>query len=91
MPLYLPDGRDDRLRSGEERRHHHLVAEDEVVDDGVVAVELPAPRLGGGGLPHDRDVVLPLAVLVEVVAGQFAEGLVEAHDVARELQPPGAE
>ena len=44
--LVLSGRRDDRLRTGEERRHHHLIAEHEVIDDGVVAVELPAPGLG---------------------------------------------
>ena len=56
----------------EERRHHHLIAQHEVVDDGVMAVELPAPRLGRRRLAHHRDVVLPLAVLLEVVAVELA-------------------
>ena len=59
--------RDHRLGAREERRHHHLVAQHEVVDDGVMAVELPAPRLFGGRLAHDGDVVLPFAQELEVV------------------------
>ena len=85
-PLVLAGRGDDRFGSGEERRHHDLIAKDEVVDDGVVAVELPSPRFGGRRLAHDGDVVLPLAVLVEVVAGQLAERFVQVHDVARLLQ-----
>ena len=68
------------------RRHHDLIAQHEVIDDRVMAVELPAPRLGSRRRPHHRDVVPPFAVLVEVVAGQLGERLVEAHDVARLLQ-----
>ena len=66
--LVFAGRRDDRLGAGEERRHHHLVAEHEVVDDGVMAVELPSPRLLGGRLAHDRDVIAPFAQEIEVVA-----------------------
>ena len=53
----------------------------------MVAVELPAPRLGRRRLAHHRDVVAPLAVAIEVVVVQLAERVVEPHDVARLLQP----
>ncbi len=36
----------DRLGTHERRRHHDLVAENEVVDHQMVAVELPSPGLG---------------------------------------------
>ena len=90
-PCTCPTCAIDRLRSGEERRHHHLIAEHEVVDDRVVAVELPAPRLGRRRRAHHRDVIAPLAVAIEVVVVQLAERVVEAHDVARLLQPLGAQ
>src|SRR5262245_58360785 len=56
-----------------------------------MAVELPSPWLGRGWLPHDGDVVLPLAVLIEVVAGQLGERLVEPDHVAGEPQSSGAQ
>src|SRR5262249_7928064 len=77
---------DDRLRTGKERRHYHLVAEYEVVDDRMVAVELPTPRFCCRRRAHDSDVILPLAVFVEIVVGQLGQRVVEAHDVARLLQ-----
>ncbi len=80
-----------RLRPPEGRRHHHLIAQHEVVHVQMVSVELPAPGLGGRRLAHDRDPVLPVAVLDEVVAVELTEGFVEVHDVARQLQPLGAQ
>jgi hypothetical protein len=59
------------------------VAEHKVVDDPVMAVELPTPRLGGGGLSHDRDEIQPLAEKL-MVAGELGKSFVEAHDVARQ-------
>ena len=56
-----------RLRTQEMWRHHHLIAQNEVVDDGVVSVQLPTPRLGGGGPAHDGDVVSPFTQELEVI------------------------
>ena len=56
-----------------------------------MAIELPSPRLGGRGRAHHRDVVEPLAVLLEVVVVQLAQRVVQLHDVAREGEPPRAE
>ena len=60
-----------------------------------VAVELPSPRLGRRRRPHDRQVVPPFAQLVEVAVVELGERFIEAHDVARLLQPacaqPGAQ
>ena len=80
----------DRFRPREVRGHDHLVAEDEVVDDGVMAVELPAPRLGGRGLAQHRDEVQPFAQKLMIVR-ELGQRFVQAHDVARELQPLRAE
>ena len=88
--LFLQDRRalvlsrcgDHRLRPGEEGCHHHLVPEHEIVDDGVVAVELPAPGFGRRRLAHHGDVIAPLAVFVEVAAGHFRQRVVQPHDVA---------
>ena len=85
--LVLARGAIDRLGADEGRRHHDLIAQDEVVDDDVMAVELPAPRLGGRGRAHHGDVVEPLAVVLEVVVVQLAQRVVQLHDVARELSP----
>ena len=82
---------DDRLGADEERRHDDLVAEHEVVDDQVVAVDLPAPGLVGGGLAHHGDPVEPLVVLGEVAAVQLAQGAVEVHDVAAQPESVRAE
>ena len=60
-----------------QRRHDDLIAEHKVVDDGVVAIELPAPRLGQGRLAHHGEVVEPLAIAL-------AEGAEQTHDA-----PPG--
>ena len=80
----------DRLGSHEGRRHHDLVAQDEVVDDQMMAVELPAPRAGVGWLAHHGEVVQALAVLIEPL-GHLGDGFVEAHDVARLLESLGAQ
>ena len=47
-----------------------------------MAVNLPAPRLAGGGRTHHRDVVQPFAVLLKVVIVQLAQMVIESHDVA---------
>ena len=87
----LARGRDHRLGAEETRRHHDLVAEHEVVDDQVMAVDLPAPRLGGRWRPHHGDVIEPLAIRLEIVVVQFAQRVIELHDVAAQRQPAGAE
>jgi hypothetical protein len=69
------------LRPEEGRRHHELIAEDEAVDDQVVAVDLPAPRIRGGGRAHDAEPVEPLPVLFPA-ARHLADEVVEPHDVA---------
>ena len=56
-----------------------------------MAVELPAPGFRRGRRAHHGQVVLPLAVLLEVVVVQLAERLVQPHDVARLLQPARAQ
>ena len=89
--LVLARRGDDRLGAGEERRHHHLIAEDEVVDDRVVAVELPAPGFSRRRRAHHGDEVLPFAQLVEVVVVQLGQRFVEPHDVAGLLQAAGAQ
>jgi hypothetical protein len=75
----------DGLGAREERRRHDLVAEHEVIDDRVMTIELKTPRLRRAGSAHDRDVVLPFAVLVEIVVRQLGEGVIQTHDVARQL------
>ena len=54
-------------------------------------VDLPTPRLGRRGLAHHRNVIEPLAVFGEVVVVKFTEGVVQLHDVLRQLQPLRAE
>ena len=56
-----------------------------------MAVDLPAPGLVGGGFAHHGDPVEPLVVFGEVVAVQLAQGAVEVHDVAAQLQSVRAE
>jgi hypothetical protein len=56
-----------------------------------MAVELPSPRLGRRWRAHHGEVIQPLAVLIEVIVVELAEGVIEAHDVAGELQALGAE
>jgi hypothetical protein len=56
----------------------------------VVAIDLPAPGLGGRGVAHDAHPVGPLAEL-DVALGQLPDRLVEPHDVARGLEAGGAE
>jgi hypothetical protein len=84
----------DRLRSHERRRHHDLVAEHEIIDDRMMAVDLPPPRLGRRRRPHDREPIEMLAVLVEA-RDELGEMMVEPHDVARRRiasrTEPGAE
>ena len=79
-----------RLRAEEVRRHDHLIAENEVIDDGVVAVEAPAPGVGGGRLAHDGEVIEFVAE-EDVVIAELGERFVEAHDVAREFKAARAE
>ncbi len=81
---------DDRFRAHEHWRDDHLVADDKAVDDEVVAVDLPAPRLVLRRLAEDADEVDPLAVL-RPAAGDLADGVVEAHDVARGAEAAGAQ
>ena len=50
------------------RRHHHLIADYEVVDDRVMPIELPSPRLRRRRFPHDADEVQPLAQELMVVS-----------------------
>ena len=90
-PAYLPVRAVTGSEPDEERRHHHLIAQHEVVDDRVMAVELPSPRLGRRRLAHQRDVVLPLAVLLEVVAVELGQRVVQLHDVLGQRQAPGAQ
>ena len=45
--LVFPEPRQHRLGAHEGRRQHQLVAEHEAVDDEVVAIDLPSPRLAG--------------------------------------------
>ena len=52
-----------------------------------MSVPLPAPRLGGGRLAHHGHVIAPLAVPIEVVVIHLPERVVQAHDVARLLEP----
>ena len=79
-----------RLRAHEQRRHDDLVAQDEAVDDQVVAVDLPAPGLIGRRRAEEAQPVEPLAVLL-VAAGDLADQLVEPHDVARRVEAVRAE
>ena len=81
---------DHWFRAHERGRHHHLITQDEVVDDEMMPVELPSPGICGGRRAHHREVVQPLAVLVEVLA-QLGEMVIEPHDVARLLEPSGAQ
>src|SRR5262249_13524372 len=55
---------DDWLGACEGRGHDHLIAQHEIVDDQMVSVELPSPRLLVRGLAHHRDPVEPFAVLL---------------------------
>ncbi len=57
----------------------------------MVAIQLPAPRLGGGGLTHNGYRVQPLSVLIKLIAGKLTERMVQAHDVARELHSLGTQ
>src|SRR5262249_5923988 len=82
--------RNNRFRAHEMRRHDDLAAQNKVVDDRMMAVELPPPGLDCRGLAHDRDVIEPFAQ-EHMVAGQLGKGLVQAHYVASKLEPPGAE
>jgi hypothetical protein len=76
-----------RLGAEERRRHDDLIAEHEIVDDEMMAVELPAPRLGRRRRAHHCDPVQPLVVLDEVVVVELAERAIQLHDVAAQLQP----
>ena len=88
VALVRPDG----FGSEEHRRYHDLVTEDEVVDDAVVPVELPAPRLGLRRFAHEGEMVGPATVAVFPVApGQLGDGVVQLHDVPGRLQPAGTE
>src|SRR5262245_1563715 len=80
----------DRLRAQKGRSHHHLIAKDKVVDDQVMAVDLPAPGFGGGRLPHNTHPIEILTVLREST-GHFHDRLIETHDVARGLKSLGAQ
>jgi len=51
----LPGVRPDRLRAQKYRGHHHLVAEHKVINDRVMAVELPAPWLVQRWCAEDGD------------------------------------
>ena len=59
IPLYFPEVARTGSEPTKQRRHHNLIAKHEVVDDRVMAVELPAPGFSGGRLAHDGDVVEP--------------------------------
>lgn len=74
----------------EERRHDDLIAENEIIDDGVMSAKLPAPGVGGRGLAQDGDVVEPLAE-ESVVAGKLGQRFIQAHDVARKVEAFRAE
>ena len=80
----------DRLGAHEHGRDDDLIAEDEAVDDQVVAVDLPAPGLGLRWLPEHADEVHPLAVLGPA-AGDLADRVVQPHDVARGAEAARAE
>ena len=56
-------------------------------NDYVVAVQLPTPRFARGGLAHHGDPVKLLVVLFEIVVVQFTQSMIQAHDVAGQLQP----
>ena len=81
---------DHRLGAHEHRRDHHLIADDEAVDDQVMAVDLPAPRLVLRWLAEHADEVDPLAVLGPA-PGDLADGVVQPHDVARGAEAARAE
>src|SRR5690606_3433767 len=68
----------------ERRRHHDLIAEHEIVDHEMMAVDLPPPRLARRRLAENGEPIKMLAVLVEVL-DELGEMVIEAHDVARHL------
>ena len=74
-----------RFGPHEGRRHDDLVGEQEIVDHQVMAIELPPPGLRRGGRPHDREPVEALAIFI-VLAGQFGDRLIEAHDIPGRLK-----
>ena len=91
--LFLEDGGsfefagfgDDGFGTDEERSHNNLVAENEIIDNQVMSVDLPSPRFRGTGFAHDGDPIEQLVILVEIVVVEFAEGTVEVHNVLRQL------
>src|SRR5262245_49149901 len=56
----------------------------------MMAVDLPAPGLGGRRLPHNAHPIEILTVLGESPR-HFHYGLIEAHDVTRSLKSLGAQ
>ena len=82
----------ERLRSAlSDTVRYHLVAENKIIEDQVVSVDLESPGILGRGLAHHRDVVTEFAILLHVVVIQLAQRVIESHDIARQLHPLGAE
>lgn len=54
-------------------------------------VELPSPGLRGRRFAHDGDPVTSFSIADKVVIVELAQRMIQLHDVARELQPFGAQ
>src|SRR5262249_40435546 len=80
-PLVLAEPRQHGLGAHESWRHHQLIAEHETIDNEVMAVDLPAPRIAWRGVSKDAEPIEPLPVFFGL-AGDLESVLVELHDVA---------
>ncbi len=69
------------------RGDHYLISQDEVIDDAMVPIELPAPRLRFAGFSHDGEIISPTSVSIFPFAtGQLSNGVVQLHDALRRRQ-----
>src|SRR5215475_12390638 len=80
----------DRLRTQESRSHDHPVAQDEIINIEMMAIDLPAPGFGVGRLPHNAYPIEIFTVFCES-SRHFHDGLIESHDIARGLKSLGTQ
>ncbi len=83
--------RDRRFRTPEYRCHHHLILEHKKIDHEMMTVELKSPRVSFGRFTHEREPVLFIAILDEVVVDEFTQCVIQFHDVLGKCHAFGAQ